>query len=427
MSKTPPITVLIPTRERADVLRYCLETVTTQRYENLQILVSDNFSCDHTREVVLSNADTRIRYIRTPHRMGMSEHWEWALDHVQPGWLGIVGDDDGLTVDCIDNLLDVISIPEIDAIRTRSAHFTWPGTTADDRVGRLAVYRRAEQPAQVLSPAQELERALDGSIPFSRLPFLYTSGWARTACVDAARDIAGRFYKSAIPDLYSAVALAKTARRTAYLDKLLAIDGGSRHSNGRAHILKDSAENQEKIASFWSETKFEFHSSIPRRCDGALSLNTYGFYLECLLQADHLYSDTASRWRTHVERAMLSYLANPWTNTSEAEFAWTQELARMHGVDPEEAWWSARRRRIAHLLSPRAWQSKCAEWAGRDVIESPELTTVAEAARFLNRTRGWRPPISHRATSVAAGVGAAISSAIRNLARPPAVRTKGSE
>ena len=53
-TNNPHFTVVIPTRERAEVLQHCLKTVVAQDYDNLEILVSDNFSCDDTEDVVRS-------------------------------------------------------------------------------------------------------------------------------------------------------------------------------------------------------------------------------------------------------------------------------------------------------------------------------------------------------------------------------------
>ncbi|OZA21859.1 MAG: hypothetical protein B7X93_13530 [Hydrogenophilales bacterium 17-61-9] len=80
-------TIIIPTRERADVLSGSLKTALMQEYDNLEILVSDNFSSDHTRDVVASFNDPRIRYVNTGKRLSMSHNWEFALSHVDGGWL----------------------------------------------------------------------------------------------------------------------------------------------------------------------------------------------------------------------------------------------------------------------------------------------------------------------------------------------------
>ena len=92
----PKITVIIPTRERCDVLEKSLQTVTSQDYENLDIIVSDNFSSDGTEDLVRSIDDKRVRYLNTGQRISMSHNWEFALSHVSDGWVTMIGDNDGL-------------------------------------------------------------------------------------------------------------------------------------------------------------------------------------------------------------------------------------------------------------------------------------------------------------------------------------------
>ena len=92
--RDPKITVIIPTRERCDVLEKSLQTVTTQDYDNLQIIVSDNFSNDGTEDIVRSTHDSRVKYVNTGKRLSMSHNWEFALSHVTEGWVTIIGDDE---------------------------------------------------------------------------------------------------------------------------------------------------------------------------------------------------------------------------------------------------------------------------------------------------------------------------------------------
>jgi len=64
-----------PTRERSDVLEKSLITVTSQDYGNLEVIVSDNYSCDDTEDVVRSTNDARVKYINTGKRVSMSHNW----------------------------------------------------------------------------------------------------------------------------------------------------------------------------------------------------------------------------------------------------------------------------------------------------------------------------------------------------------------
>ena len=89
-------TIIVPTRERTDTLRYTIQTILNQTYKNYTVLISDNFSQDGTRDIIDSFTDERIKYINTGKRVSMSHNWEFALAHVERGWVTILGDDDGL-------------------------------------------------------------------------------------------------------------------------------------------------------------------------------------------------------------------------------------------------------------------------------------------------------------------------------------------
>ena len=108
MGTSVKFNVIIPTRERADVLLHCLRTVVMQDYEDLTIIVSDNFSQDNTRQVVDSFHDPRIKYVNTGKRVRMSHNFEFALSHVKDGWVTILGDDDGLLPDALTTVAGVI-------------------------------------------------------------------------------------------------------------------------------------------------------------------------------------------------------------------------------------------------------------------------------------------------------------------------------
>ena len=65
------ISIIIPTRDRAEVLRYSLASCARIIDRELEIIVSDNSSVDDTPAVVAKFQDSRIRYVRTPQRYSM--------------------------------------------------------------------------------------------------------------------------------------------------------------------------------------------------------------------------------------------------------------------------------------------------------------------------------------------------------------------
>lgn len=64
-NRLPSFSIIIPTFNRAELLRKCLASVRTQTYRHYEVIVVDDGSTDHTAEVLAEYADD-IRVIRQP-------------------------------------------------------------------------------------------------------------------------------------------------------------------------------------------------------------------------------------------------------------------------------------------------------------------------------------------------------------------------
>src|SRR5947207_15491255 len=123
------MTVIIPTRNRANTLRYALLTCTAQAYEDLEIIVSDNCSDDDTEAVVRSVNDPRVRYLKTPQRISMRANFEFALSHVNEGFVGFIGDDDGLLPDAVERAASFVARNGLKALAAVFAFHRRPSAT----------------------------------------------------------------------------------------------------------------------------------------------------------------------------------------------------------------------------------------------------------------------------------------------------------
>ena len=92
----PRFSVVIPTRERADTLRFALQTCLVQDYKDYEIVVCDNCSSAATKEVVDSFASPRIVYHRSPTPLSMGDNWNLAYRLTRGQYITYIGDDDGL-------------------------------------------------------------------------------------------------------------------------------------------------------------------------------------------------------------------------------------------------------------------------------------------------------------------------------------------
>ena len=64
MDKTDLISIIIPTYNRAHIIKQSIESVLNQTYNNIELIIVDDGSIDNTKEVVDSIKDERIIYVK---------------------------------------------------------------------------------------------------------------------------------------------------------------------------------------------------------------------------------------------------------------------------------------------------------------------------------------------------------------------------
>lgn len=336
-------TVVIPTRERADVLYSALESATSQDFDDLEIIVSDNASEDNTRDVVLSKADDRVRYIRTDRRLGMTGNWEFAMSHVTGDWVTIIGDDDALLPGSLARVRALIDENRgVKAVRSAVCQYQWPSTTGQAH-GRIQIPLR--QGVEVRSGLDMLRNALFGRVQYPELPMLYNGGFISLAALEAIRGGDGRLYRSCTPDVYSAVSVARTAGNYIYSHRPLAVNGASRHSTGRSAFSDPAAGKKDSVIKFHQEQNIPLHADVPALPDGRVVPSLPALVFESYRQSMFL-SDGSPLIRPPE---VLDVVLQDRRATAEIR-TWAETFARQHGLDFETARQKAEARRLSGKL-----------------------------------------------------------------------------
>ena len=232
--------VVVPTRDRADTLPFTLRTCLEQEFDDYEVVVSDNCSDPATRQVVEALAHPRLRYVRTPRPLAVSDSWDFAVAQAAGEYLTILGSDDGLLPHALREIDRLLRTVNTLALRWECVNYTWPNLPVTEH----AQPNRLQVPLTQVGGAHALRRveagdvisaAANSQIPYSRLPMIYCSA-IHHSLLTRLRERTGRVFRSLAPDMYSAFAFAHAAGAYHSVDAPMAINALSGRSTGVAVI-----------------------------------------------------------------------------------------------------------------------------------------------------------------------------------------------
>src|SRR5262249_13548338 len=92
-SHYPLITVGIPTYNRATLVKSCVESVLSQTYPDIEVMVSDNASTDDTLPVLGTIRDDRLRILTSPENVGAIANFAKCIREARGDYLVLLSDD----------------------------------------------------------------------------------------------------------------------------------------------------------------------------------------------------------------------------------------------------------------------------------------------------------------------------------------------
>lgn len=237
-------TVIIPTRDRAETLVATLRTCLRQTYENFEIIVSDNCSDDNTKEIVDQLSDHRIKYINPGKRLSMSGNFEFALSHVNEGFVMFIGSDDGIMPYAINYVDSIVKKYKVKAVSCQQANYKWPNFFDNSLAGKIIFGRlRNGNGIEIRNTHDWIQKTLSFKTSYCYdLPNLYCGFVHKDIINKAYKD--GVYFKSITPDAYSAFATAIFLESYAFSYTPFVIAGASNKSTG-ASVLLVSGDNKE--------------------------------------------------------------------------------------------------------------------------------------------------------------------------------------
>jgi len=92
--KTPKVSVIIPTRNRAQMLKRALNSVLAQSYQDFEVIVVSDGSTDHTEHIVEAFNDPRITLLKHKTSRGASAARNTGMRIAKGKYIAFLDDDD---------------------------------------------------------------------------------------------------------------------------------------------------------------------------------------------------------------------------------------------------------------------------------------------------------------------------------------------
>lgn len=98
IQKMPLFSVVIPTHNRSSFLSLAIDSVLSQSYSNIELIILDNASTDETPLLVADyiKRDNRVCTFRSDVKLDLINNWKRIPEHVNGDYLTILSDDDRL-------------------------------------------------------------------------------------------------------------------------------------------------------------------------------------------------------------------------------------------------------------------------------------------------------------------------------------------
>ena len=289
--------ILLPTKDRLELLKCAVKSVLMQKYTNWEIVISDNCSDANVEAWIGSLQEPRIKYYRQQIPLSVTENWNMANQYADGDYKIMLGDDDALLPDALQLLYkkilkydypEVIVFPaflylqpKVDPICINGDVFrTWPIPEHEERL-----VDRVER--------QELVRA---SCQFECVFGYNMQYYCYSNTIERRIEGFGEMYEPPYPDYYTASMMLYLADSVLYIQDDIMVIGVTPKSYGyyyRNNIEKEGmkfhkeSDYREYVPAF-AKGKLcsvdEMHTAamatfalLDERIEG-LNVNFYNYY-----------------------------------------------------------------------------------------------------------------------------------------------------
>jgi glycosyltransferase involved in cell wall biosynthesis len=231
------ISIVIPTRNRRDLVMEALHTIIRQTYTNWECVVFDNCSEEPVEELVRGLNDSRIKVVRSEEFLPVTDSWNKAIDLATGDYVCLLGDDDGLVPIYADSIAFIAEVHDRpDFVYSGLFQFFHPGVAPWEPSGYVSDLRYAPffagEPDIFRLDLARAHQAVYGSLQLKRsFTFNMQAFSFERSFLDSIR-ADGKIFHSPFPDYYLANIAFALGKKITIAPKPIAVAGVSKKSFG---------------------------------------------------------------------------------------------------------------------------------------------------------------------------------------------------
>ncbi len=244
--------ILIPTKDRLDLLKYAVKSILKQTYQNYEIVISDNNSEQDIACWLEQLKDERIKYFRQSKSITVTENWNSANNMSTGDYIIMLGDDDALLPDSLQSLFEYIQLfnsPEL--IEFPAYLYLQPNVDPIDKDGNVQIspilFR--DKIADFIS-LEERQVAVKKCFHFNYVFGFNMQYFCYSKELVKKLQQYGNFYEPPYPDYYTACMMMLVADTVLHIPKKITIIGITRKSYGyyfRNNIEKEGMKFHKEV------------------------------------------------------------------------------------------------------------------------------------------------------------------------------------
>lgn len=124
------VSIIIPTYNRAGIIKRAIDSVLGQTYQDFELIVVDDGSTDDTQRIVDSCEDPRVSYLRNDERHGANHARNIGIQNAKGEYIAFQDSDDVWLEDKLEKQMNVFQMQDgIDIVFSRFTHRLLDGST----------------------------------------------------------------------------------------------------------------------------------------------------------------------------------------------------------------------------------------------------------------------------------------------------------